>query len=45
MWLHMTCLQSRVAMSPGTRARIVERHDTLVAQGELCPFCDVEELE
>ncbi len=45
MQLHESCLQSRINVSSDARAKMIARHDDLVSDGILCPYCDVEHLE
>ncbi len=45
MQIHECCLQTRVHVSSDARAKLIARHDALITDGIVCPYCDVERIE
>jgi hypothetical protein len=45
MQLHECCIQTRVHVSIDARAKMITRHDALMTNGIVCPYCNVERLE
>ncbi len=45
MQLHECCICQRVHVSRDARSKMITRHDELITNGIVCPYCDVERLE